>query len=955
MVAIATYTLSVSHSHDNFSVKEKPAVGNLFYISTQIKNNLLSERKITMKMKKIAILLAFIISLVAVPCAVSAADEVIATAKFTSRVASTSNMSSNLLVHQPTVETVEDVKGWRLDCSSANLATICCNIKDSVLYNSAPETTYEIDVTYYNDSYGGFMLYYDAIGGKKGWEFVQMTPTNTWETHTFTVYDARFTNGISGGYDFQIIANDKNITSDEQSYMGASPYNVLISSVELRKISTVSPYRITAETKKPGNIFLENDIIKFSINCEDLSGNYPVVSMAYAVKEYYNGTDIQTGTITLSNGKGTLRLKNLPYNVYELHLTPLGENVDQVQVIDFSRTRTSDEINMRYGTNIHFNWNIYEMDDIKALADLAKNAGYGFTRTSHNWNEIETKGNLGSYKISDKLMYANKYLDEIGLEMLAIFSCGHSAYASYPYWLEGDALEAYGKFCYEATKQLKPYTDYFTAPNEFNLTTGGTHNPENYPYYVNITKEMYENTTAAHPDAFISSGAVGRYEAEWIENCYKNGILNYCDAFSMHVYDTLGGPETWYIYPTMQEHHDLLASYDSTKEAWITENGWSTRKEEFANLTANAVASESRQAKWYPRSFAINSDPNRIDKYFHYAFADNGCAAFEYEHNFGVLHSHNYRTPFAAKPAYVSACAFNDIVGNATWKGDLDYKNDGYAYKYVNNENEEIYCIWKKDNSKAASFYLMSSKPYLEVYDMYGNMTVVENKGFYKVTQEENPCYVKCVDEIEVVDTEGKIILDSTDGVWFIEEEDSVDISVEMPLDEDVDVNVSLIMAAYDIDGALVASDVKSVYYDGNTISETFVTSGLPQYDTLKFFVFDGVSTIRPIVKSKKVAYFGDDENVSVSISDGIITISGIASSALNQNCIITAFDETARKYLINEGTYADYILYQDIGKTSASGAYTFTFELPEDYAGDSVCVQISAKDFATQKTIYLK
>ncbi len=908
-----------------------------------------------MNMKKIAIFLAFIITLTLVPGVVSAESETIASAEFKKRLATTSNMTASLLVHQPTVETQGDLKGWRLDSATASLATICCNITDSVLYNASPETTLEIDVTYYNDSYGGFMLYYDAEDGKKEWDFVQMTPTNTWETHTFTLYNPRFANGISGSYDFQILASDANITSDEQSFMGTSPFDVLISSVTVRKLSTISPYKITAETGKPGNIFLERDPVKFDVTVEDLSGSYPASSYTYTVKTY-DGKDVISGSAAVSNGKSTLTLTDIPYGVYLLYISPNGNNIEQTQVIDFSRSRTADEINMRFGTNIHFNWDIYSKEDIKAIADLAKNAGYGFSRTTHGWMEIETRDNLGNYVIPEKLMYANKYLDEIGLEMLAILSCGHWDYDAYPYWLEEQsAREAYGKFCYATANAIKEYTDYFTAPNEFNLTTGGTHNPDNYPYYVEATKTMYENVTAAYPEAFVCAGAVGRYEEEWIENCYKNGILNYCDAFSMHVYDTLGGPETWYIFPTMQQHHDLLEKYDSSKQAWITENGWSTREVSFAPQTANAVTTEPNQAKWYPRSLAINSNPNRIDKYFHYAFVNNGCAQFEYEHNFGILRSHNYRTPFAAKPAYITTCAFNDIIGNATFVGDVDSADDYYAYKYKTEKDEDVYCIWKEDGRAGATFTVESNKPYFEVYDMNGNMTVVENTaGSYSITQGENPSYIKCVNEIA---KEGQIILENTaNSVWLLEDENSINIKVEMPTESASGDNVAVIMAAYDKNGALVASEVQEFVYGGTNIETSFLTENLPEYDNAKFFVFDGVSAIRPIMKSKSVSYFGDDEKVSASIVDGVITVSGVLKdNAPNKTCIVTAFNEDTQKQLITAGTYADYILYQDVGASNANGAYSFTFELPESYEGESVCVQISSEKFATQKTIYLK
>ena len=421
---------------------------------------------------------------------------------------------------------------------------------------------------------------------------------------------------------------------------------------------------------------------------------------------------------------------------------------------------------MRFGTNVHFDWNAYDDASIKGIADLVKSAGYGFVRTSHRWNEMETV--KGQYKLTHNIEYANSYLSSIGIRMLAIITQENPLYDQYPYWLQSvDKRKAYADYCSFLVNALKKYTHYFCSPSELNRYNG-QYRQDNYTDFFNIVKDAYPAIKKADPNAYIVSGGLAGYQKEYNQHLFDLGILNYCNAYSMNIYEHVAGPETWYsnypeldIYSNTMNFNREVKQADPKQEAWISETGWTTRltnaNEKLTRKQLPWCISEKDQARWYARSFMVNSDPNQIDKVFHYSFVNNYVGYFDPEDNYGIIHSHNYRTPFSAKPAYITTAAFNSIVGEARYlgdfaDGDVSVNKDHYAFMFLRKDKKRVMCYWQKDqgmliDQSPKEYTYNCNSPYLEIYDMYGNCKTVDNsKHEYKGIFSEEPVYIMGVD-----------------------------------------------------------------------------------------------------------------------------------------------------------------------------------------------------------------
>ena len=938
-----------------------------------------------------------------------------ASATFGAETATTTNMSVSMGNGRVNLVTENGKKAWRLehgDTAKENaISYITCDIDDAVM-NKLPTTAkVRIDVEYYDrdevitttnskgeisisHKYGGFAVIYDGQNGKNGSVYQPLYGTNTWKTATFYITDAYFDNDsdkdndphnakINKVGDFSITANDRMLTTVYGRAMGISESDVLISSVKVELCAELAPFDITVGTDRPGNIFYEGDSLDFGINYADPTGKYKNAMATYTVKDL-DGNTVQTKKTPFSNNFYSLALEPLPFGVYTLDIVAedTSANIRQRKVVDFSYSKKAKTVNPLVGTNTHFDWTVYDREDIRTIADLAKNAGYSMTRSSIRWYQIEqTKGN---YALTDNIEYSNKYIDSIGLEMLGILTL-ESNYAvdgvkvgvNHQEVTTDAQRKAYADFCEWTVGALKGYTDYWSYPNEYNLGDGGKHTPGREVSYMNLINRAYSSIVRANPNAVIVNGEVGSY---WIENrnyidyCLDRGALDRSDIFSLHVYDQYGGPETWYIYGSMQAFNDKIAAKDSSKRAWITEVGWPSTDTN-GNDTFHKMKSYEKQAAFYSRSMAINADPDRIDKTIYYSLIDNNEGHFDAEDNFGIVESHDYRTPFAAKPAYLTVAAYNALLDGYTYSGDYNgdhsslmnngwdhdkntdvpnnYTDAKFMRSFKNSDGDEIVMAWKSEYIENEETYTYSSdKKYFEIYDMYGNKEVVANTtGSYTAKYTNNPVY------IHATDLAGGIVSENVDTAWRIGSVGDVNVRVSLPESVKSGTAINIVAAAYDKNGGLIGTQVKFGTYGGKEITVSFDGASMKNCASVKIFALDGFDKLTPLVENGVIPEFGDDSSVEYQKSGGRITVSGILPTGkAKTDVLVTVFSAgTHRADLETENGFENSVLYQDMVESDIDGKYALTFKLPEGYTGDCVKVHIGAKNSVLQKIIYLK
>lgn len=873
-----------------------------------------------------------VVSLFNLCLSVNAADENYAEAVFSSEYASCTNMSAALTNEiTPDLSEKNGITGWFLDPEVTSKSYIRCNINDSFMSNLSYGETVYVDVTYFDENYGGFSIYYDGVEERKS-EFVQLENSMNWKTHRFVLNDAYFGNRLKTN-DFEIITNLEN-------EMGKSISGVVIGSIKIEKATTVAPFKISTESENYGNIFFEDDDIFINFNFHNVAGGSHYVNVRYDVIDF-DGKIINTLNSDLeivSTAVDGVLFPTVPYGTYEILVTVSGNNVYQTEIFDFARAKKADELNFRLGTNIHYDKEEYTKEDIKEMTDLIKNAGYGFVRSSLRWHQIEKE--KGVYEIPENVKYANEYVDEVGMEMLAIVYTENGLYSDWPHYLDSaESREAFKKYCNFVANDLKDVTDYFCMLNEYNYSPGGTE-----AQYLEVAKAGYTGIKNANPNAFINGGSLAGPARDYRTSLFLKGFLKYCDSFSIHLYSTDSESEDEWLTEEGQKLKSDLSLYSifsGKKQAWVTESGWPTR--DFEDAKEISFANYEQQAKYFARQLIIENNQDRLNKWFNYCVQDyTGKDYFNKESHFGIIHAPDYRTPNAAKPAYVTICAFGDIIGTAKAYGNVNKNENGYVHKYVNDKNEEIFCIWKGSEQSGGEYKFVTDKPYIEIYDMYGNLTTVNNtSGGYAIPFTENPVYVKGTDKIPEISQENKEI----ECLWYADG-DNYAISFVPYKSEKNEISVICAMYKNDVLSHTLINTEKNT---GDEIISEFVIENSDEYDYVRFFVFDGTGSIVPLTPERRLNYYGDSNHITITKTDTGFNITGIMpDKKANENVILTIYESNVRKDVLNENISESDIIYVNNTVTNEAGEYSFAVEnMPESF------VVIVSDKYSSQQKLY--
>ncbi len=689
----------------------------------------------------------------------------------------------------PTLNSYDGRSGWVLDADNGHAAYIAVDLDGSFTDGLDTDETVQVEIDYLDDSWGGWALIYQGTDGEQQGSYQQMTNSGVWRTATFTLENASFANDCNS-YDFFIAASDANLTNYRQTYktfMGTSPFDVTIGAVRVSKLrDSISPFDIFVETDFAGNIFVYGEFgneMQFDITYDDPKGKYTSGQAEYIVKNY-NGVEVWKDTRSFTGGKDTLVIPYdkatglVNYGLYTLEIKVSGNSISQKKIVDFAITLKG-ETNMHYGGNVHFDWEAYSQDDIKDIVSLFKTAGLGIFRTKVTWNDFDKNADgIAEITTPDHTLWAQEYIDSVGLETLCILDCTNWAAAdnvngkNYCTLKQAQYRKSFADFCawVVSPDNYGKYTDYFSVINEYNLYGPNNWHPydnyttnhqwDSYDDYVAIAKEVYPAIKASNSNATVITGELGRYEREWIDAAYAEGLGDYSDIFSYHQYEFYSGPEyyanyyhstnQWWVTSPWGGTQDIKTriTKNMDEEIWLTETGTSMRANEIGASVSGIPSTIDRASKWIPRTYALYG--YELDKVFPYAFTDNNIDYFESENNFGIIRSHDYRTPFAAKPAYIGVAALNYFTGGAepvapTFIGnESDRRERGFVLNYgpTKNYKDGVIMAWKGDNAGTKSFNpSISGASTLIVYDWYGNyVTTIANGASLELVPE--PYYI---------------------------------------------------------------------------------------------------------------------------------------------------------------------------------------------------------------------
>jgi len=366
-----------------------------------------------------------------------------------------------------------------------------------------------------------------------------------------------------------------------------------------------------------------------------------------------------------------------------------------------------------FGVNIHFTG---EPRDLDMIAE----AGFKFIRMDFAWGGIEREKGVYNFESYDAL---TEGCLKRGIHPLYILDYSNKLYEESNSIRTAEGREAFAKFAETAVKRYEGKEILWEIWNEPNLNQFWNPQP-GVDAYTELVETTIPRIKKAVPSAIVIAPATSGIPMDWLEACFKKGMLDNIDALSVHPYRT-PMPET--VIKDYENLRKLIKNYSKGKDIPIISGEWGYS---IINWDKNRILDE-QQAQYLVRMFLINMYQNVLVSIW-YDWKDDGTDPNEREHHFGTV-----TNDLKPKNAYLALKALAHILDGYSVVERLDLGEDeNFALKLKKGESE-AFAIWTTGDNHEVTLPIKDKKGV--IYDMYGKMS--EWKG-EKITLSQSPQYI---------------------------------------------------------------------------------------------------------------------------------------------------------------------------------------------------------------------
>lgn len=400
-----------------------------------------------------------------------------------------------------------------------------------------------------------------------------------------------------------------------------------------------------------------------------------------------------------------------------------GETVTRVSAV-----APAGKINPKMAICDHFTKN---QGYSKEKALMIKQAGVGSIRDEIRWTDFELNGILGP------LTYTKGWMDmmgETGQNMLAILGFYHPDVIDELFPTRTDTMSEFTDYVRAVLEYTKDMDIDYELWNEYNLNNAryGT----SYEDYVKMAKVVYPIVKEINPDAKLYVLATGNNSTirEYVEECFKYGIGDYCDGVSIHPYNITEAPDTKEALSDVDDIIALMAKYGlSDKELIFSEYGWSSTLK---------YANEELQANYTIQGAAINQD--KVDKIYWYNLQEKTVPGMtDQELHFGFVRGwKDTEITYEAKPVLLAFSNYNRLMTGSSKIKEVEHSNENAALHLFKNENGGNTLIaWSKSGNIRTALNLGVRSVVL--CDRYGNETKLYTRnGILDILITPEPVYI---------------------------------------------------------------------------------------------------------------------------------------------------------------------------------------------------------------------
>jgi len=278
------------------------------------------------------------------------------------------------------------------------------------------------------------------------------------------------------------------------------------------------------------------------------------------------------------------------------------------------------------GVNIHFTG-----EPARDL-DMIQAAGWRFVRMDLIWELVEKKEGKGVYDFAayDQLTDA---LARRGIRALYILDYSNAHYEADSSVRTEEGRQAFARFAAAAAQRYRGRGMIWELWNEPNIDMFWKPEP-NARDYMALAEVVFPAIRKADPSALCVAPAAAGFDFGFLEECFRQGLLDLVDAITVHPYRQ-GPPEA--VAADYEKLRALMKRYHADRPILSGEWGYSSGWQSF---------DDRLQGEYLARQFLTNLSLG-ITLSIWYDWHDDGPDPNEPEHHFGTV-TLDYR----AKPAY---------------------------------------------------------------------------------------------------------------------------------------------------------------------------------------------------------------------------------------------------------------------------------------------------------------
>lgn len=315
------------------------------------------------------------------------------------------------------------------------------------------------------------------------------------------------------------------------------------------------------------------------------------------------------------------------------------------------------------GVNIHFT--DPEPGEIKMIAD----AGFRWVRMDFKWDLTERERGRYDFSPYERLM---RGLDEHGIRALFILDYGNPLYDNGAPPRSDAARQAFTRWAVAAAKHFSGRGIIWELYNEPNHQLFWPPKP-NVNEYIALAQTVGRAWHAQAPNEMLIGPATAGLDFDFLEPCFKAGLLEYWSAVSVHPYrqtnPEIVAEEYCLLRQTIARYSNAVSSANAEMPIVSGEWGYSS---------VWRGMNEHIQGELLARQFLTNV-ANGIPISIWYDWRDDGPDPRDPEHHFGLVRHRHYpgrELIYDPKPAYVAAKTFNSFLNGYTFEKRISVGSD---------------------------------------------------------------------------------------------------------------------------------------------------------------------------------------------------------------------------------------------------------------------------------------